>query len=266
MIPQHPPRLTQRRMMQRLATCAAAGLLMLLTGCRDQTIYSGLAQREANEMMALLRRSGIETKLALDARTSTVTIAVPQADAGSAVEALSRAGYPRVKTPTMTELLPKDTWMLSPSEERAKLAYAQSQEMMGTLRQVSGITDVRVHFAPADRNALGQSTTQPSASVLVRYDADIIGPDYADRIKSLVANSIAGLSYDRVTVMMVASEQFSAVALKGDALRATNTEATSTTRSIVFPDWLTGAMGRLMAALAIAGVLGLALVRRLKRG
>lgn len=178
-------------------------LLVALPGCRDQVLYSGLAQREANEMMALLNRSGVNAKLALEARGGTLALNVPQAQAVAAVDVLSRAGLPRHKTPTMSEMLPKDTWMLSPSEERAKLAYALSQEMTGTLRQVNGISDVRVHFAPADRNALGQVTAQPSASVFVRYDADLIGPDFADSIKSLVANSVAGLSYDKVSVLML---------------------------------------------------------------
>jgi type III secretion protein J len=185
----------------RVVSLVAA--LTLLSGCKDQVLYSGLAQREANEMMALLQRSGVDAKLALEARGGTLVLNVPQAQAVAAVEALSRAGLPRHKTPTLSEMLPKDTWMLSPSEERAKLAYALGQEMTGTLRQVSGISDVRVHIAPADRNALGQVTAQPSASVFVRYDADLIGPDFANNIKSLVANSVAGLTYDKVSVLMV---------------------------------------------------------------
>jgi type III secretion protein J len=259
----------------RFNLSVAVTALLLLGGCRDQTIYSGLAQREANEMMALLKRSGIDTKLAMDARNSTVTLAVPQQHAVAAVEALSRSGFPRVKTPTMTELLPKDTWMLSPSEERAKLAYAQSQEMMGTLRQVSGVTDVRVHFAPADRNALGQPTSQPSASVLVRYDADVIGPDYTDRIKALVANSVAGLTYDRVTVMMVPSEPAGGTPVK--AISAALAEPISSagvsgalpvgsrSAASVLPDWPTGQTGRLLAAVGVAALLALFILRRLSR-
>jgi type III secretion protein J len=195
--------------------CCVIALLAILPGCRDQVLYSGLAQREANEMMALLNRAGVNAKLALEARGGTLALNVPQAQAVAAVDALTRAGLPRHKTPTMSEMLPKDTWMLSPSEERAKLAYALSQEMTGTLRQVNGISDVRVHFAPADRNALGQVTAAPSASVFVRYDADLIGPDFADSIKSLVANSVAGLSYDKVAVLMLPQHD-----VPGGAVRA----------------------------------------------
>lgn len=190
--------------MRRLVrVCSVLAVLALLPGCKDQVLYSGLGQREANEMMALLQRSGVDAKLALETRGGTLVLNVPQGQAVAAVEALSRAGLPRHKTPTMAEMLPKDTWMLSPSEERAKLSYALSQEMTATLRQVNGISDVRVHLAPADRNALGQVTAQPSASVFVRYDADLIGPDFAGNIKSLVANSVSGLTYDKVSVLMV---------------------------------------------------------------
>ncbi len=187
----------------------------LLAGCREQLLYSGLAQREANEMMALLKRAGLDAKLTAEARGGTLSVAVPQQQSVAAVDLLSRAGLPRQKSPTMPELLPKDTWMLSPVEERAKLAYALSQEMTGTLRQIAGINDVRVHLAPADRNALGQIVTQPTASVLVRYDADIIGPDFADNIRSLVASGMSGLTFERVSVVMMPQDMSAAAASAG---------------------------------------------------
>jgi type III secretion protein J len=182
-------------------------ILAVLPGCRDQILYSGLAQREANEMMALLKRSGVDVKLALEARGGTYVLNVSEAQAVAAVDVLTRAGLPRQKTPAMSELLPKDAWMLSPGEERTKLAYALSQDMTATLRQLAGVSDVRVHVAPADRNALGQIAAPASASVFLRYDADLMGPDFADKIRSLVANGISGLAYDKVSVLMVPQQE-----------------------------------------------------------
>jgi type III secretion protein J len=235
-------------------------LIVGLAGCREQTLYSGLAQREANEMMALLKRAGIDAQLTLEARNGTLTVAVPKTHAVASVEMLSRAGYPRQKTPTMTDLLPKDTWLLSPVEERAKLSYALSQEMTGTLRQINGISDVRVHFAAADRNALGQITAQPSAGVVVRYDADVIGPDFADSIRNLVASSVAGLTYDRVSVLMVPQDPMS---MGGSRLAAQAVAAvapgagrdTTPGPTAAWADWLNASGTKLVAAGILAAAL-----------
>ena len=37
----------------------AIALLMLLTACGEQELYTGLTQRQANEMTAVLRNAGI---------------------------------------------------------------------------------------------------------------------------------------------------------------------------------------------------------------
>ena len=178
-----------------------------LAGCNErQTLYSGLTQKEANEMVVVLKRSGIDGALAPDARGGTLTLQVATERMPDAVDALTRAGLPRQKQSSLQDVLPRDTWMVSPSEERARLAYAVSQELTTTLSKIPGVMETRVHVALGERNALGQLTTPTSASVLVHFDADVLSQGFAENIRALVTTSVSGLAYDRVTVTMIPAE------------------------------------------------------------
>lgn len=190
--------------MRRLHLIATALFALLgLTGCREQTLYSGLQQREANEMLVMLEQAGYSARSTSDGRGNTYTVSVGQGQAAGAARVLARAGLPREKQLALTEVLPRDSYMISPVEDRARLAYGISQELTNTLMRISGITQARVHVALAEKNVLGQVTTPPSASVLVRLNPDVLGGNFSEAIRSLVANSVAGLSYDRVAVTMI---------------------------------------------------------------
>lgn len=191
---------------QKPLRLAALLVALALGGCQEQTLYSGLRQSEANQILAVLQTAGISATVRDEARGGTQAISVAPSALGDAVRVLSRAGLPRQKEASLKDVLPRDSWMASPLEERARLAYGFSQELTQTLTNIPGIVDARVHLALAEKNALGQTTADPTASVLVSYDTALLGAEFQDNIRSLVANSVAGLSYDRVTVTMVPYE------------------------------------------------------------
>jgi type III secretion protein J len=186
----------------RVVICVV--LALSLTACRSQVLYSGLGQREANEMLAILEAagySGISTTA--DARGGTISLVVPSGDAGGASRALARFGLPRDKRTTLTDVLPKESYLASPSDDRARLAYGISQELTSTLMHISGVSQARVHVALAEKNVLGQVISPPSASVLIRHNPEILRGDFQDSVRSIISSSVTGLSYDRVAVTMM---------------------------------------------------------------
>lgn len=189
-----------------LAATVCAVAVLLLTGCRETALYTDLKQDEANQIVALLQTAGISATITEDVRGQSASVSVDPARATEAIGILARAGLPKQKTGSLRDILPKDTWMATPLEERARLGYGLSQELKSTLTSIPGIVDARVHLALAEKNALGETTADASASVLVRYDNQIMGGDFQENIKTLVGNSVAGLSYERVTVTMVPYE------------------------------------------------------------
>jgi type III secretion protein J len=191
-------------------------LTLGLTGCRTQVLYSGLGQREANEMLAVLEAAGFSGSTSADARAGTLSLSVASGHTGGAARVLARAGLPRDKRATLTEILPKESYLASPSDDRARLAYGISQELTSTLMHISGVSQARVHVALAEKNALGQVTSPPSASVLIRHNPEILRGDFQDSVRSIISNSVTGLTYDRVAVTMLPEDVIPLLARTGD--------------------------------------------------
>lgn len=82
---------TGRRRLRR--PFAALFLALALAGCQVE-LFTGLNEREANEMLAILMRAGIDAdKVA--AGEGLLTINVDQKRFAEAVEILKRQGFPR---------------------------------------------------------------------------------------------------------------------------------------------------------------------------
>jgi type III secretion protein J len=195
----------------RVVVCAF--LALSVAGCRTQVLYSGLGQREANEMLAILEAAGYSgVGTTADARGATLSLMVPTGDAASASRALARFGLPRDKRTSLTDVLPKESYLASPSDDRARLAYGISQELTSTLMHISGVSQARVHVALAEKNALGQVVSPPSASVLIRHNPEILRGDFQDSVRSIIASSVTGLTYDRVAVTMMPEDVIPATA------------------------------------------------------
>jgi type III secretion protein J len=198
----------------RILVCAM--LTLGLAGCRTQVLYSGLSQREANDMLAVLEAAGFSGSTAAESRGSTLTLSVASGHAGGAARVLARAGLPRDKRATLTDILPKESYLASPSDDRARLAYGLSQELTSTLMHISGVSQARVHVALAEKNVLGQVVTPPSASVLIRHNPEILRGDFQDSVRSIISNSVTGLTYDRVAVTMMPEDVIPLLARVGD--------------------------------------------------
>jgi type III secretion protein J len=202
--------------MVQLARVLCCMLLVLgLAGCRNEVLYSGLSQREANEMLAVLESAGFSGSTSAEARGSTLSLSVASGHAAGAARVLAIAGLPRDKRASLTDILPKESYLASPSDDRARLAYGISQELTSTLMLISGVTQARVHVALAEKNALGQIVTPPSASVLIRHTEALRG-DFLDSVRSIISNSVTGLTYDRVSVTMMPEDPMPRLDRKGD--------------------------------------------------
>jgi type III secretion protein J len=179
---------------------AFAGLL-LLAACKVD-LYSGLEEREANEMVAILLHQGIPAE-----RTATkdrgLVVSVEEDRFADAVDLLRRNGYPREHYDSIPTIFKGDGLVSSPVEEQARLIYALSQELSRTISQIDGVYSARVHVVLPDAEGLKASATPSSASVVIRHRADIDLTKLTPEIKMLVANGIKGLLYENVSVVFL---------------------------------------------------------------
>jgi type III secretion protein J len=180
-----------------LATAVSA---IALAGC-NQEVYSGLSQQEANAMLLALNQRGIDASKG--SKENGASIVVDSARLTDAIGALNEAGFPRKKFETLGDVFKPGGLVPSPTEERARFLYATDQELTAAISQIDGVLSAQVEVVLPQNDLLARSPTPSSASVFVRYAAGSGVDQLVPQLKILVAGSVEGLQYDRVSVVLV---------------------------------------------------------------
>ncbi len=177
------------------------GSALLLGGCQTE-LYSALPEQDANEMIALLMQRNIAADKIM-AKDGTDTIMVDKSHFAEAVTTLHDAGFPRKTFESMGDVFKSGGLVASPMQERARFLYALGQELSGTISQIDGVLSARVAVVLPENDILDRNPTPSAASVFVRYDSASNVDHLVPQIKMLVTNSVQGLTYDKVSVVLV---------------------------------------------------------------
>ena len=176
--------------------------LLVLAGCKTQ-LNSSLSETAANEEVALLLHSDIPAARTADAKTGSFTVLVEQSRFADAVDLLRAHGLPKTHYDSIPDLFRGNGLVTSPTEERARMIYAMGEELSRTISDIDGVLTARVHIVMQDNDPLQRDAPPASAAVFVRYKDGTRAGDLVPQIKELVAHGVAGLSYDKVSVVMV---------------------------------------------------------------
>ena len=175
-------------------SCAA------LTGCdKDVALHSGLAESQANMVMAALLDDGIAAHKVAGAE-NTWDVMIVEGDFARAVNLLERKGLPRREYHGVSDVFKKTGMVSSPTEERIRFMDALSQDISRTIAQIDGVIDARVHVVLPENDPFAKNVLPSSAAVAIRSRWDCDLRDLVPSIKALVQNSIEGLKYDKITV------------------------------------------------------------------
>jgi len=184
-------------------------LLIVLCACgKVVDLQSGLKDADANEMVTVLNRHGIDAQKRIT--KEGVALSVKDTDIARATEALSAAGLPRRNLSNLGQVFKKEGMISTPLEERVRYIHGLSSELEYTLQQFDHVVSARVHVVLPERVAPGEPIQPSSAAVFIKYvpplDEDAVVP----RVRNLVASSIPGLSSEegrgKVSVVLAASE------------------------------------------------------------
>ena len=182
----------------RVALVAAP---LLLAGCQTE-LFNALPQEEANDMVAILLQGGLGASKTR-AKDGTDSVLVEKDQFAQAVDLLRAHGYPRHKFSSMGDVFQPSGLVASPMQEQARFLWALGQELSATVSEIDGVLTARVQVVLPDNDLLKRDPTPSSASVFIRYDDQSTVSALVPQIKSLVANSVEGLSYDKVSVVLV---------------------------------------------------------------
>lgn len=178
-------------------------LLLLLTGCKID-LYKGLNEQEANQMLALLMINRISAQK-MDEQGGLLKIKVVEADFVNAVEILRQNGYPKRQFFSVNDLFPANQLVTSPLQEQAKLTYLKEQRLEQLISAMEGVVSASVSIADPPQAENRREVIPPSASVLVKYSPETNMAHFINQIKSLVHNSVPGLGYEAITVVLQAT-------------------------------------------------------------
>ncbi len=192
-------------LLRRLGLAAAATAVLLLSACAKQELYSNLSERQANEMIAVLKGAGIDSEKQVK-EGGQFSIAAANGDFAAAIRTLSAQGYPRESYDSMGKVFKREGFVSTPLEERARLLFAMSQEISNTLTNIDGVVTARVHLNIPEKNPLSDKPQPASAAVFIKHRPDRNLASQVTQIKALVVNSIEGLQYDNVTVALFPAE------------------------------------------------------------
>ena len=183
--------------MKRARICLWAGALLLLCGCKVE-LYSGLPEREANDIVSTLRMNAIQSHK--EARKDDLfAIYVEDSQFAEAVQLLRAQGHPRRKRANLAELFQPSGLVPTPFEERVRYIYGLSQEIAHTISLFEGVMDTRVHVVLPEE-ASGRKH-EGKASVYVKYDQKINFNILIPRVKKLVSDGVDGVSYENVEIL-----------------------------------------------------------------
>jgi type III secretion protein J len=173
----------------------------IVAGCSRGPLYSDLTETQANEVQAALLTAGIDARKAAMVKTKGWSIEVDRTDVPHAMAILGASGLPRQPLRTLGEVFPKEGFVSSPLEERARYVFALSQEVEQTLLKLDGVVDARVHIAMPERNAFDDKSPSASASVVIIEQPGASLEARETDIKAIVTDGVEGLNdINRVTV------------------------------------------------------------------
>jgi type III secretion protein J len=222
-----------------------------LSACsRTVELQTNVAENDANEMVGVLLKAGVFAEKKTTKEGATVL--VPEADIGQAMSILAANGLPHKQISGLGDIFKKDGMISTPLEERARYIFGLSQELEKTLSQIDNVVSTRVHVVLPERIAPGEPIIPSSSAIFIKYrkglDVDLMTP----RIRSMVSNSIPGLSdlpKDKISIVFVETPDIK-IGLEWTMVGPVRVDATSAgTLQVIFLSLMAFSLGVLAFAI-----------------
>ena len=194
-----------RKMLMAIAGGTAAiaiiAVLVLKLGTNTDysTLFTGLNQEEAQEVVALLQEEGVDYRF----NDKDGAIRVPAVKADQTRAELLSKGYP--KSGFTYDMYRNNAGLMTTESDKKQYTLYDLQDRLGAqIRLFEGVQDAKVTIAEAAEQeyALQDNTnTDASASVVVTMEAgQSLNDSKAAAIKNLIARSVRGLNFTNVAV------------------------------------------------------------------
>ena len=176
-----------------------------LSSCQME-LYSNLSEGDVNNMLSIMLSNGIDAEKIIDKKTKSYALMIDKSKIPEAIGLLREHGFPKEKVTGVQDLFKKEGLVSSPMEERVRYIYALSQSVQETLSQIDGVLTARVHIVMPANNPFVDTIKPSSASVFIKYHPSSDIKNIKSKIKLIVEKSIEGLTYEKVSVVMLPAQ------------------------------------------------------------
>lgn len=176
-------------------------LLCMVAGCSRSPVADDLAQREANEIVAVLREHGIEATVEKQkGGKGRYSVQVSSQQFGESASLLASLGLPEERKPGFSDLVSSGGILPSSREvESLRLDRASAAELEELLKGLPAVSSASV-VVRSHGLAVGVA---PSVSAVVQTKPGSVVS--ADEVKSLLARTVPGLNPSEI-VLSVAEQ------------------------------------------------------------
>lgn len=244
-------------MLKRVVAALVLLSALLLAGCGQIQLFGNLSESSANEIMAVLQEQGIDCSKVAGAE-NTYAVMVDELELQRSMRLLERLNLPRPVYESMGTVFAKSGIVSTPTEEKARMVYALTQELTETFSRITGVLEARVHIVMRDVSDLGAEISPASAAIFLKVNGDNDGPGLSTQksvedITNIAVNAVPDLSPGRVKVVVFPVETPIA---RGDSSALKARRERQTTMYML--------VGGVVAALALLGGGGYFLMSRKK--
>ena len=195
---------------RRTITFLLLALSLPLAGCLKRTLFTGIAESEAREVVIALYKGNVGASVIKEPRARgqeedrwQVDVQGGERTRVEAWRILQENGLPRHKESGIEDVYKNSQIIPTATEERARFLLAISGELSRSLKTIPGVVDARVHIAIPDSSVLRDPSEKPrpTASVLIKYWSGYPEPQTSP-IAKLLANGVEGLQEKDISVMI----------------------------------------------------------------
>ncbi len=183
-----------------------------LTACTEIVLLQDLEQRDANEIMVMLARNGIEAKKkgVEKQQTTTWTITVLSGDETRARELLVANNLPRQRELGLSGVCKESGLIPTPKMEKCRELLALKGEIINSLESIPTVVDADVVLNMPDKQDFPDENNpapRPTASVVIQVDTPLGETMVIDesKVQQFVANSVSGMDVRDVAVIITRS-------------------------------------------------------------
>lgn len=180
---------------------AIVGLGVLALGNKTDysTLFTGMNQEEAQQVVSLLQEQGVDYHF----NDANGSVQIPEAQVDQVRAQLLSQGYP--KSGFTYDMYRNNAGLMTTESDKKQYTLYELQDRLGAqIRLFEGVQDAKVTIAEAgeQRYALGDNTqTDASASVVVTMqNGAVLTANQASAIKNLIARAVRGMNFTNVSV------------------------------------------------------------------